>query len=87
MAEVERGDLLVAHELLPQRTGVRQLDEDIDTAEETETPAAPDPETRRQSLGIVRASELDAPQGGPASPGKPASRPAFRVIKGGKDDA
>lgn len=66
---------------------VRQLNDDIDMPEETEAQSVPDPETRRKALGIVRASDLDTPKVQPAAPKKPASRPAFKVIKGGKDDA
>lgn len=67
---------------------VRQLDEDV--AEEA---PPPEPKPVRPPLGVVRASELvqqkaSAPEPEkPASPKRPAGRPAFRVIQGGKDDA
>lgn len=66
---------------------VRQLDEDI--AEDTPPPPEPEAKPTRPPLGVVRASDL-SPRPKPAeTPRKPEPdrRAAFRVIKGGKDDA
>lgn len=66
---------------------VRQIDEDL----EEEAPAAP-PERQEQTgpaFGVIRGSELK--DSGDAAEreqtGEKPSRPAFRVIKGGRDDA
>lgn len=78
---------------------VRQIDEDV---AETEAPA-PRPEPARTPFGVIRGSELGGKTPEAANAGSPArkpakspqqatsesapKRPAFRVIKGGKDDA
>lgn len=63
---------------------VRQLDEDIEEAEEVPPPP---PEKTRPALGVVKGSDLKkATPRDPAQPAEPRKRPAFRVIEGGKDD-
>lgn len=59
---------------------VRQLDDDV----EDEAPPPADPKPDRPPLGLIRGSDLkpkDTEAGNPAP-----KRPAFRVIKGGRDD-
>ncbi|WP_300391508.1 hypothetical protein [Henriciella sp.] len=62
---------------------VRQIDDDI----EAEAPPPPKPE--RPPLGVIRGSDLadTRPDATEPEPPEPKARPAFRVIKGGKDDA
>jgi len=65
---------------------VRQVDEDI---EETDESAKAPPAKPRQPFGMIRGSDLarEPETDKPAAAPDPARRPAFRVIKGGKDDA
>lgn len=71
------------HEFTPR---VRQLDEDVESEPAPPAEAARPP---RPPLGVVKASEITAPErkAPPERKPSPARRPAFRVIQGGKDDA
>lgn len=71
----------------PRRSSTRQIDEDIDTDDET---ASVSPEITRFHPKLVSASALlppNPPSPPSVSPPPPPARPAFKVIRGGKNDA